>query len=735
MNDDYRDFQRMVVQNQRILANMASYIQARSVSASRSVHLGQKEQPFDCGGWNFVWFDKVIQRYAGQVGKAAGESANRAGKAARRPADHVDKALGSSPSVKDEVSHDHTAEKKVFFDTSRYTAANLSEHDLSKIISLYGNAVQDIYELAAGQKWMLEEGKHVKSAFFLQILTKAVISLDPATFRQQADLVCEKHENLRSAFVYRNVKHPYRVVLKDRHPEINYFDLSDISMEEFDKRISKMMEADRRRGFDLEKDSLLRISVYKSCEKDTYALIVSQPHINSDGTSLGILFGDLFVGYALDLNGIDKKIEEQSYQAYAEHLQNVDIDKELSWWKEFLGDMREDVLLPGQHPSDLEYKRAEYFAPFSEDDVATLKAYQKKLKVTQFTLLQTLWGIMIARLGGEDSIVFGAVTSGRDAEVSDSMKLDGGFVNAIPVSIQFSEDEKYVDLVKRAQENFVRCLENSHCSPGQIQRALDRSQPVFGHILNNHNFVKTKQSISSGDSLFGIRILGGDTYDNLSADLCIYFTEKEGKPGTSYSYNERAFSSEVIQLLSEHFMKMISALADVTEDTVIGDLPALDADLILAVQDNERIRQAKIASYMKKHPLFGHADDNELFFLADECVMTSFAEDETIVRIGEKQGSIPILMRGRAIVYGETRDGWNNPVRILRQGSVLSYAALLGRKEENIITSGEDDTVILFVPSDVLLNLMETHAETSLRIITDLMDQRKTYMKLWLNAG
>ena len=59
----------------------------------------------------------------------------------------------------------------------------------------------------------------------------------------------------------------------------------------------------------------------------------------------------------------------------------------------------------------------------------------------------------------------------------------------------------------------------------------------------------------------------------------------------------------------------------------------------------------------------------------------------------------------------------------------------LGRKEENIITSGEDDTVILFVPSDVLLNLMETHAETSLRIITDLMDQRETYKKLWLNAG
>ena len=71
------------------------------------------------------------------------------------------------------------------------------------------------------------------------------------------------------------------------------------------------MEADRIRGFDLEKDSLLRINVYKSGKKDTYSMVVSQPHINTDGTSVGVLFKELYVGYTLDLNGIDKKIESQ----------------------------------------------------------------------------------------------------------------------------------------------------------------------------------------------------------------------------------------------------------------------------------------------------------------------------------------------------------------------------------------------------------------------------------------
>ena len=59
---------------------------------------------------------------------------------------------------------------------------------------------------------------------------------------------------------YRKVKKHYRVVLRDRHPEINYFDLSDLEPEEFDRRVAGCMKADRLRGFDLERDSLLRIN-------------------------------------------------------------------------------------------------------------------------------------------------------------------------------------------------------------------------------------------------------------------------------------------------------------------------------------------------------------------------------------------------------------------------------------------------------------------------------------------
>ena len=169
-------------------------------------------------------------------------------------------------------------------------------------------------------------------------------------------------------------------------------------MEEFDEKLKRLMEADRLRGFDLERDPLLRINVYKSCEPDTCAIIISQPHINSDGTSIAILFSDLFVGYALDMNGIDKKIESQSYQAYAEYLEGIDKDKELRYWKKELSDADEDQWLPGQQLNELDYESNTFFVPFTDDELSLLKNAQKTFKVTQYTILQGLWGIMVSRM-------------------------------------------------------------------------------------------------------------------------------------------------------------------------------------------------------------------------------------------------------------------------------------------------------------------------------------------------
>ena len=654
----------------------------------------------------------------------------------KQPPAHKAQQVVSRPKPNKKPQTAISKELEALLDSSRYTASSISKDDLHHIIGLYGSSVEDVFEPGAGQMWMLEEAEHVSSAFFLQILTKAVIDFDLPAFRQQADLVCRRHENLRSAFVCHGVEHPWRVVLGDRRPEINSFDLSNLSMDEFDERIQKLVEADRQRGFDLERDSLLRISIYKSCEKDTYAIIISQPHVNSDGTSLGILFGDLFIGYALDMNGIDKQIETQSYQEYAKHLSNVDTEGELEFWKGYLADTAPDQLLPGQQPSELDYDIRTVSVPFGEEGQQALKEAQRTDRVTQFTLLQGLWGIMCARLKGRDHIVFGAITSGRDAQVGDSMRLAGGFVNALPVKVTFAEGESLADFLHRLQGEFAHCMANSHCSPGQIRKALGREEPVFSHILNNHNFAKPKSSGGFSQGGFkGIKMLGGDVYDNLSADLCVYFTDVEGGHGCRYVYNARAFSNEVIQLLSHYFADMLAALPNLGDDATIAALPSFDASGILSAESARHIEQVTIAEALKVHPVFQGADDDELLALAVRGRLAHYPGDAIIVSRDELPREMPILLNGRVFHYTQTRDGWENPLRLLKEGDILSYSVLFeGQRTSDLIVNNRNEATVLWLPKTELLDFLAAHPAGMIEIARRLHSDKRVYARLWNNA-
>lgn len=628
-----------------------------------------------------------------------------------------------------------TKELKSLLDPGRYAAPNLSEQDLRYIVGQYGSAVENIYELAAGQMWMLEAVKRVKSAFYLQILTKAVIKLDLPAFRQQAEEVCRKHESLRSVFVVNHVERPYRVILKDRVPEINCFDFSDLSMEEFDEKIRACMETDRKRGFRLERDSLLRISIYKSCEEDTYAIVISQPHINSDGTSLGILFRDLFIGYVLDMNGIDQKIEKQSYQSYANYLYRVDTEKELDFWKNALKDIDEDQLLPGQQSSSLEYDSASLFVPFEEAERKALQDAVRTFKVTQFTILQGLWGIAMARLKRRHHMVFGAITAGRDAEVSGSMTMEGGFVNAIPVVIRFDDGETMESFFQRVQASFLEYLNNSHVAPNQIRESIGRKRPVFSHMLNNHNFATPKGSGFAMGGMPGVQIIGGDVYDNLSEDLCVYFTMVEGHQGCNYSYNSRAFSRDVIQIFAEYFKKMLLAIGEYGKDDTIGLLPVVDSGMIDVVQDARQVETIKIAGFLKRNPLFRDAGDEELLELAQNCHMESYDEDEIIIKKDENVAGLPILLHGRCTVFEQTREGWNNPVRMLKAGQILNYSCLFeGVKANHTVVAASSGVTTVSIPRTELMQFLSLHPMKALEISRALYEERNIFVQLWTNA-
>lgn len=96
-----------------------------------------------------------------------------------------------------------------------FTAQDLDQETLDKIISKYGADIEDIFHLSPGQKWMFGRAQTVTNAFFLQVVFKVTMDLKPASFRQKLDEVSLKRSSLRTAFAYRDLKEPYQALSRD----------------------------------------------------------------------------------------------------------------------------------------------------------------------------------------------------------------------------------------------------------------------------------------------------------------------------------------------------------------------------------------------------------------------------------------------------------------------------------------------------------------------------------------
>ena len=332
-------------------------------------------------------------------------------------------------------------------------------------------------------------------------------------------------------------------------------------------------------------------------------------------------------------------------------------------------------------------------------------------------------------------ILFGAITAGRDADVSGSMSIEGGFINAVPVVIRFDDDETLGDFFRRVQTNFLEYMNNSHVAPDQIRDHIGKEQPVFSHLLNNHNFAAPKGSGFAMGGMPGVRIIGGDVYDNLSEDLCVYFTVMDGQQGCHYFYNSRAFSRDVIEILAEYFRKMIRALMENGKESTISMLPVEDSGMIEVVEDARKIETIKIAGFLKRNPLFKDVRDEDLLELAKNCYMKQYEEDEIIIKKGDRIAELPILLEGRCTVYEQTKEGWNNPVHMLRAGQILNYSCLFeGERSHNMVIAACSGVTAVFIPVKELMPFLSSHPVEMLEISRALYEDRKVFMQLWVNA-
>ena len=105
------------------------------------------------------------------------------------------------------------------------------------------------------------------------------------------------------------------------------------------------------------------------------------------------------------------------------------------------------------------------------------------------SMMQTAWGMLLRSYNNIDDAVFGAVVSGRPAEIEGVENMVGLFINTLPVRLSPNERvDTFIETVKRLQQRARDSEKYDYISLAEIQAQSDLKQNLIDHLFIFQNY-------------------------------------------------------------------------------------------------------------------------------------------------------------------------------------------------------------------------------------------------------
>lgn len=437
----------------------------------------------------------------------------------------------------------------------------LSLHELNTLNRL-GN-LEDVYELSPLQQgmyyhWLSSD----ESALYLEQTTYRIKSggLSINGLQRTYDRLVERHAVLRTYFSNDYAGKSLQIVSKDVASSFTYE--TGVKSDE----VERFKLADRARGFNLEAGSQMRLLVIELTNGD-YEFVWSYHHIIMDGWCISVLMNDFNELLTAELNGTSADLPSVvPYKNYINWLKTIDKEKSLTYWNDYLLDYSELADIPFQR-NDQESGNVESNEFIQIEETVTSKIEQlcNENGITLNTFLQGVWGYLLAQYNGTNDVVFGAVVSGRPAELHGVEDMIGLFNNTIPIRVNYSEDDTPVTLLKKLQEQFIESSPHHYLNLSEVQSQSDLGMNLMNHIMVFENYaVKEMQNEgilnAQNDENFSVQSM--EVFDKTNYNFNLTIDPTPPIVSINIRYNSNYYDSALIGRIKQHFDGVIKEFTE-----------------------------------------------------------------------------------------------------------------------------------------------------------------------------
>ncbi|QJC88834.1 Polyketide synthase subunit PpsB involved in nonribosomal synthesis of plipastatin/fengycin [Bacillus subtilis] len=458
--------------------------------------------------------------------------------------------------------------------------------------------IQDIYPLSHMQEGMLFHSLvDVSSKAYVEQTSFTITgNLCIDSFQKSLNLLVSRYDIFRTIFIkeVQDLTGPQQVVLSNRELTVYREDFSHLADHEQQALIDAFMTKDREKGFNLQKDPLMRLALFDRGNSQ-YTCVWTHHHIIMDGWCLGIILKEFFSMYdSLKNNSPVRLGSTVPYSRYIEWLGEQDQEETAAYWTGYLKEYGNTASIPRikRRLADGDYKADQISFSLAPEMVEKLTETAQNWGVTLNTLFMSMWGVLLHRYNAADDAVFGSVISGRPSEIDGIESMVGLFINTIPVRIRSAEGMMFSSLAKAVQEDILASEQHGYYPLYEIQNHSPLKQGLIDHIFVFENYpVQLHQALSieseNDESALKLGDISMSEQTNYDFNIVIV-------PGESFyikfSYNAAVYEREEMLRIQGHLKQALDCIL-AHPDIAVSDInivPPEEQQVIQLFNETER---------------------------------------------------------------------------------------------------------------------------------------------------
>jgi amino acid adenylation domain-containing protein/non-ribosomal peptide synthase protein (TIGR01720 family) len=356
--------------------------------------------------------------------------------------------------------------------------------------------VSDIYPLTPVQQGILyhcladEDAGHYVDQLVLDVAGEPHLADLQAAWSD----VVQRHDTLRTAFLWEGLDQPLQVVRQQATPGWRQLNWLNVPETEQDTRLQQLIRDNHQRGFDLARPPLFYVTLIRR-DARLWTWVICFHHLILDGWSMHQLIHEVQLAY--QTRRTDQAFDLPRPLAFRDFIQwqkAQDHESALDQWR---------LRLAGFHaPNRLTIQswqsgkparpgtRRQIETRLNQGGTRDLEQLARQHRLTLNTLVQGAWAIVVSHYSNQGDVVFGTTVSGRNAPLPGMENAVGMFINTLPMRVDADARQPVVEWLTELQRQQMAASQLDFCSLAAIQRVADVSagESLFESIVVFENY-------------------------------------------------------------------------------------------------------------------------------------------------------------------------------------------------------------------------------------------------------